>query len=115
MSIVSNHHPEILDDLNSRTDDLGRPAPSKGRKPRPKPARSIRLCVRPAGGAPGVVRIAVGKEQADYFLTVLSADFGRGFKVDQPDATTRSASARFRIEHVQPTSLRLGPILDFDF
>jgi hypothetical protein len=34
------------------------------------------------------VRITVGKEQADYFVTELPADFGRGFKVEKmgPDA-----------------------------
>ena len=51
------------------------------RKPRAKPARFIRLCVKPDGQAPGVVRITVGKEQADYMLTPLPADFGRGFEV----------------------------------
>src|SRR4051812_13743240 len=53
------------------------------RKPRQKPARFIRLCVRPDGQGPGVVRIRVGKEQADYMLTPLPADFGRGFKVEK--------------------------------
>jgi hypothetical protein len=56
---------------------------TRQRKPRPKPARSIRLCVKPDGDAPGVVRIVVGKEQADYFLTVIPADFGRGFRVEK--------------------------------
>jgi hypothetical protein len=29
------------------------------------------------------VRIRVGKEEADYFLTELAADFGRGFQVEK--------------------------------
>src|SRR5262245_13197450 len=53
------------------------------RKPRQKPARFVRLCVRPDGSAPGVVRLTVGKEQADYMLTPIPADFGRGFKLEK--------------------------------
>jgi hypothetical protein len=52
-------------------------------RPRVKPARRIRLCVKPNGTCPGVVRITVGKEEADYLLTELAADFGRGFKLDK--------------------------------
>jgi hypothetical protein len=51
------------------------------RKPRQKPARFIRLCVKPDGQAPGVVRITVGKEQTDYLLAPIPADFGRGFEI----------------------------------
>jgi hypothetical protein len=58
-------------------------APTRQRKPRPKPARSIRLCVRPDGDTTGVVRITVGKQAADYFVTELPADFGRGFRVEK--------------------------------
>jgi hypothetical protein len=57
--------------------------PAGQRKPRAKPHRSIRLCVRPHEQGSGVVRIAVGKEQADYFLTELAADFGRGFLLEK--------------------------------
>ena len=53
------------------------------RKPRPKPARSIRLMVRPTDETAGVVRIAVGKDSADYILTVIPADFGRGFLLEK--------------------------------
>ncbi len=53
------------------------------RKPRSKPARSIRLALAPFGGNPGVVRITVGKDTADYFLTEFPADFGRGFTVEK--------------------------------
>lgn len=64
-------------------------APARQRKPRPKPARFVRLCMKPFEGNPGIVRITVGKEQADYFLTELPADFGRGFLVEKvgSDAT----------------------------
>jgi hypothetical protein len=58
-------------------------APARQRKPRPKPARHVRLCIKPEGRAPGVLKITVGKEQADYFLTELPADFGRGFLVEK--------------------------------
>ncbi len=60
-----------------------RPPRQSNRKPRPKPARSIRLCVRPDGSAPGVVRITVGKKSADYFLTELPAAEVRGFRVEK--------------------------------
>ena len=39
--------------------------------------------MRPETDALGVVRIWIGKEYADYFLTLLPADFGRGFKVEK--------------------------------
>ncbi len=58
-------------------------AAARQRKPRPKPARSIRLALQPFGGNPGVVQITVGKDRADYFLTEIPADFGRGFKVEK--------------------------------
>jgi hypothetical protein len=65
MSIVSNHSPEIIDAINTQDDGCdhrGR-LPVKTRKPRPKPARSIRLTVRPDDeGKSGVVSITVGKE-----------------------------------------------------
>ena len=60
-----------------------RTAAPRQRKPRPKPARSIKLLVRPAPENAGVVRITVGKESADYLLTEVGADFGRGFLVEK--------------------------------
>src|SRR5262245_35492853 len=57
-------------------------APAGQRKPRPRPARSVSLLVRPEGSV-GVVRITVGDDRADYFLTELAADFGRGFLVEK--------------------------------
>jgi len=58
-------------------------ASTRQRKPRQKPARSIRLTLQPFDGNPGVVQITVGKERADYFVTPIPADFGRGFKVEK--------------------------------
>ncbi len=59
---------------------IATPAPRQ-RKPRPKPARSIGLCVRPSPETAGVVRITVGNKSDDYILTTIPADFGRGFKL----------------------------------
>ena len=58
-------------------------APARQRKPRLKPTRSIRLELRPEDNGLGIVRINIGKEHANYFLTLLPADFGRGFKVEK--------------------------------
>jgi hypothetical protein len=56
-------------------------APARQRKPRAKPARSIRLVVRPDGGT-GVVRINVGKQSADYSLREFRSDVGgRAFEL----------------------------------
>jgi hypothetical protein len=56
---------------------------ARQRKPRPKPERRIRLCMKPEGAAPGVIRISIGKDAHDYFLTELPADFGRGFRLEK--------------------------------
>jgi hypothetical protein len=56
-------------------------APARQRKPRPKPARFVCLRARPQGLSAGLVRIRVGDESADYSLTELAADFGRGFQL----------------------------------
>jgi hypothetical protein len=53
------------------------------RKPPAKPARFVRLCVRPEGTAPGVIRLTVNGKAQDYFLTLIPADFGRGFTVEK--------------------------------
>ncbi len=58
-------------------------APARQRKPRPKPQRFVRLLVSPALDGTGVVRLTVAKKAADYFLTLIPADFGRGFKVEK--------------------------------
>lgn len=59
------------------------PAPARQRTPRPKPARSIRLIMAPTDTMPGLLRVTVGKEATDYFLTHLACDFGRGFQVEK--------------------------------
>jgi hypothetical protein len=61
------------------------------KRARVKPARSIRLVV-PLNdqGENGLLRITVGKDTADYFLTRIPADFGTAFrleKVGEEDAT----------------------------
>jgi hypothetical protein len=58
-------------------------APVRQRKPRPKPQCFIRIEVRPEDNGLGIVRITAGAEHADYFLTELPADFGRGFTVEK--------------------------------
>jgi len=58
-------------------------APARQRKPRSKPVRSIRLEVRPERDELGIVRITIGKEHANYFISEIPADFGRGFKVEK--------------------------------
>jgi hypothetical protein len=65
-------------------------AKPRQRKPRPRPERRIRLCVRPEGLSSGLVRISVGKDEADYLLTELAADFGRGFRVEKAGADTEA-------------------------
>ena len=75
-------------------------APARQRKARSKPARSIRLCVRPHEQGPGVVRITVGGKEADYFLTELAADFGRGFQLEKIGA---EESYHVNVEGVRKT------------
>ena len=56
----------------------------QARKPRPKPARSIRLVITPSPISSGVVRISIGHKSQDYFLgEVEGASFGRGFLVEK--------------------------------
>jgi hypothetical protein len=73
-------------------------APARQRKPRPKPQRSIRLEVRPEGDGLGIVRITVGREYADYFLTPIPADFGRGFKVEKVGLTVNDPPYHVNID-----------------
>ena len=58
-------------------------APARQRKPRQKPARFVRLVIKPDADSLGVVRLTVGGRSADYLLTPLPADFGRGFRVEK--------------------------------
>jgi hypothetical protein len=56
-------------------------APARQRKPRTKPARSIRLVVPPGDGT-GVVRLTVGKQSTDYTLREFRSDVGgRAFEL----------------------------------
>ena len=73
-------------------------APASQRKPRTKPARSVRLEVGPEGNGLGIVRITVGKEYADYFLTILPADFGRGFAVEKIGLTCNDPAYHVNID-----------------
>src|SRR5262249_34063906 len=61
-------------------------APTRQRKPRPKPARSIRLCVQPHEQGPGVLRITVGGKETDYLLSLIPSDFGKGFRLEKVGA-----------------------------
>ncbi len=58
-------------------------APARQRRPRLRPQRFVRLLVSPALDGTGVVRLTVAKKAADYFRTLIPADFGRGFKVEK--------------------------------
>jgi hypothetical protein len=51
------------------------------RRPRVKPARSIRLLSAPTADRFGHVRITVGKVSHLYRLAVIPADFGAGFEL----------------------------------
>jgi hypothetical protein len=59
--------------------------PARQRKPRPRPARSIRWLTRPlsAGRPYGAVRIAVGPAAAHYYVCELPAADGRGFELEK--------------------------------
>ena len=60
------------------------PRVKTARKPRPKPARSIRLVLGfNAEGRNAVVRIAVGKAVSDYYLHRLVSDYGTGFRLEK--------------------------------
>ena len=73
-------------------------APTRQRKPRPKPQRHIRLEVKPEDGGLGIVRITVGKDHADYFPTLIPADFGRGFKVEKVGLDCRESAYAVNID-----------------
>jgi hypothetical protein len=73
-------------------------APSRQRKPRPKPARSVSLLFPAAGAAPAVVRLTVGKESADYTVTPIPADYGRGFLVEKTGIDSEPASYHVNID-----------------
>jgi hypothetical protein len=54
---------------------------TRQRQPQPKLARSVRLVIRPLGRSPGILRLTVGKDVAEYYLFAIPADFGIGFRV----------------------------------
>ena len=57
---------------------------SRQRKPRAKPARSIRLAVPlNAEGKNGLASITVGKKTDEYFLTRIAADWGTAFQLEK--------------------------------
>jgi hypothetical protein len=96
-------------------------APTRQRKPRPKPRRFARLCIRLEGMAPGIVRLTVGTNGADYFLTELPAGFGRGFLVEKVGIDRDTAKYRVhtrqggRLDSARPlpylpTSCRFAPL-----
>jgi hypothetical protein len=54
------------------------------RKPRAKPARSIRLAIPlNAEGRNGIVVITVGRQSDQYFVSRIPSDFGRGFCLEK--------------------------------
>src|SRR5690349_21416339 len=53
------------------------------RLPRAKPARYVRLVIKPGPDSLGVVRLTVNRKSVDYLLTPLAADWGRGFKLEK--------------------------------
>jgi SWIM zinc finger len=73
-------------------------APARQRKPRTKPQRFVRLMVSPAVDGTGVVRLTVAKKADDYFLTLLPADFGRGFKVEKIGLDCRESAYAVNID-----------------
>jgi hypothetical protein len=62
--------------------------PNRQRKPRPKPARSVRLEKTPTEQESGVIIITVGKEQFPYFLDPIASDYGRSFCLSKFDGTS---------------------------
>ena len=70
---------------------------------RVKPVRTVRLTLKPFDGNPGVARITVGKDQADYFLTEIPADFGRGFKVEKMGDGEQPAAYQVNIDGANRT------------
>jgi hypothetical protein len=56
-------------------------ASTRQRKPRAKPARSIRLVIPPAGGT-GVIRITVAQQSTDYSVREFRSEVGgRAFEL----------------------------------
>ena len=64
-----------------------RPA-CQSRKPRPRPARSVRLVKPPTEQESGVLVITVGKETFPYFIDPIASDYGRAFCLSKFDGTS---------------------------
>jgi hypothetical protein len=80
-----------------------RPAPKstpKARKPRPKPARSIRWLTSPISSKKpyGAIRITCGPLVTDYFLSEIGAAEGPGFELEKIDhAPTGQPTDRYHV------------------
>jgi hypothetical protein len=59
------------------------------KRPRVKPARSIRLELAPFGSNTGVVKITVGPESANYLLMPLPSDFGTAYRLLKDESGER--------------------------
>ena len=77
------------------------------RKPRTKPARSIRLCVRPSAETAGVVRITVGKDAQDYLLTEFRPTSAAAFWSKRSASTRRPPTTS---TSTAPSGLRMPRI-----
>lgn len=74
------------------------PAVKTIRKPRPKPARSVRILEQPTEdtGFWGALEITVGKETDTYLIHFIPSDFGNGavgFEVEKLDADLATVEA----------------------
>jgi hypothetical protein len=70
------------------------------RKPRSKPARSIRWLTSPISSKKpyGAIRIVCGPLVTDYFLTEIGAAEGRGFELEKVnDAPTGQPTGRYHV------------------
>ena len=84
MSIVSNHQPEVIAELNPPADETT----VRTRRPRPKPERRVRLAVAlNAEGKNGLLSITVGKAVASYHLSAIPSDWGTAFSVEKIGGT----------------------------
>jgi hypothetical protein len=99
MSILSNHFPEVLDELNADPDRPADPQPTeeeinaigeaagellrrKPRKPRAKPARTVRLTFGPPADNPfSIITIPEGRKVDDYIVRPMPSDWGTAFQV----------------------------------
>jgi hypothetical protein len=94
MGILSNHYPEVLDELNGiETDRPESPEPTEAeinamaeqakRHKRPRPARRVGLLLAIHDGNSGIIRLEVGDASADYYVTRIGSDWGDGFLLEK--------------------------------